>query len=231
MFFFDLNNPDRLWIHLHGFGTNVMGGKIDFARNHFRRTGLYSFFAMDMDYEKHTTTEVLDVLEALILGFSERFREITLCGSSHGGYVAVNYVRFRNLGNVKKVLLLAPSFETLNLIIRELGEEKVRRWLEGKESLRFTEEGREIEVREDFARDILEKGYEVIGDGEVRFPERPPVDLIVVHGTRDEIVPVERTRLFVSRVKVRRYIEVDDDHQLSETFGKVLLQLIEEGLL
>ncbi|MDQ7038615.1 MAG: YqiA/YcfP family alpha/beta fold hydrolase [Aquificota bacterium] len=231
MFFFDLNNPERIWIHLHGFATNVMGGKIEFARNHFRRTKIYSFFAMDMDYEKHTTTEVLDVLEALILGFSERFREITLCGSSHGGYVAVNYIRFRKTGNVKKVLLLAPSFETLRLIVKELGEEKVKYWLEGKEKLRLVEEGREVEVREDFARDILENGYEIIRNGEVNFPERPPVDIIVVHGTRDEIVPVESTRTFVSRVRVRRYIEVDDDHRLSETFGRVLLQLIEEGLI
>jgi len=65
MFFYDTNNRDRLWIHLHGFATNVLGSKIEFARNHFKKTKAFSFYAMDMDYEKHTTTEVLDVLEAL----------------------------------------------------------------------------------------------------------------------------------------------------------------------
>jgi pimeloyl-ACP methyl ester carboxylesterase len=229
MFFLDINNPQRIWIHLHGFGTDITGSKIEFARNYFRRTKLYSFFAMDMDYEKHTTTEVLDVLEALVLGFSDRFGEITLCGSSHGGYVVANYLRFRKLGNVKKTLLLAPSFETLGLIVRELGEDKVKRWLEGREPLRFEEEGREIEVREDFAKDIREKGYEILEGDRVNFPQDPPVSLVVVHGRRDEIIPVERTRTFVSKVRVSRYVEVDDDHQLSETFGRILLQLIEEG--
>ncbi len=231
MFFFDANNPKRLWIHLHGFATNVLGSKIEFARSYFKRTGLFSFFAMDMDYEKHTTTEVLDVLEALVLGFSHRFESITLCGSSHGGYVAANYVRFRKLGNVKNLLLLAPSFRTLSLIVEELGREKVKNWLEGKEVLRFREEDVEIEVREDFATDIIENGYEIVREGEVNFPPHPPVDIFIVHGRRDEIVPLEDSRLFAKQVEVRELLEVDDDHQLSESFGKILVRLVEEGKL
>jgi pimeloyl-ACP methyl ester carboxylesterase len=231
MFFYDDNNPEKLWIHLHGFATNVWGSKIEFARNYFKRTGAYSFYAMDMDYEKHTTTEVLDVLEALVLGFSKRYKHITLCGSSHGGYIAANYVKGRSLGNVKSILLLAPSFETLGLIIKELGYGRVKGWLEGKEKLRFAENDIEIEVREDFATDIIENGYEIIKGEEVLFPKEPPVDMVVVHGKKDEVVPVDRTRLFVSRVRVREYIEVDDDHQLSESFGKVLKDLVEKGKL
>ncbi len=229
MFFYDANNPKKLWIHLHGFATNVWGSKIEFARNYFKRTKAFSFYAMDMDYEKHTTTEVLDVLEALVLGFSQRYEDIVLCGSSHGAYVAANYVRFKKLGNVKRLLLLAPSFRTLDLVVKELGEDKVRKWLEGKEVLRFTEEGVEIEVREDFAVDILEKGYEIVRDGEVYFPEDPPVDIILVHGTRDEVVPIEDSRLFAQKVRISEFIEVEDDHQLSESFGKVLTRLVEEG--
>ncbi len=231
MFFYDQNNPERLWIHLHGFATNVFGSKIEFARNYFKRTKAFSFFAMDMDYEKHTTTEVLEVLEALVLGFSKRYTDITLCGSSHGAYIASNYVRFRELGNVKRLLLLAPSFRTLDLVVKELGEERVKRWLEGKEALRFKEEEVEIEVREDFAVDILEKGYEIVRNGEVHFPKDPPVDILIVHGTKDEIVPVEDSRLFASRVKVSELIEVEDDHQLSESFGRVLTDLVEKGKL
>jgi len=231
MFFYEHNNPEKLWIHLHGFATNVLGSKIEFARNLFKRTKSFSFYAMDMDYEKHTTTEVLDVLEAIVLGFSERYKHITLCGSSHGAYVATNYVKFRELGNIRNMLLLAPSFETLGLIVKELGRKKVERWLEGKEPLRFMEGDIEIEVREDFATDILEKGYEIIKGDMVDFPQEPPVDILIVHGRRDEIVPIERTRLFVERVKVKEFIEVDDDHQLSESFGRVLKELVSSGKL
>jgi len=231
MFFYDASNPEKLWIHLHGFATDVWGSKIEFARNYFKRTGAFSFFAMDMDYEKHTTTEVLEVLEALVLGFSRKFPRIILCGSSHGAYVAVNYVRFRKLGNVKDLLLLAPSFETLALIIREVGEKRAKGWVEGRETLRLEEEGRQIEIREDFALDIIRNGYEIIEGDRVNFPETPPVNITVVHGKRDEIVPLERSRLFVSRVKVKEFLEVDDDHQLTESFGRILTRLIKEGRL
>ena len=231
MFFYDLSNPDKLWIHLHGFATNVWGSKIEFARSYFKRTKAFSFYAMDMDYEKHTTTEILEVMEALVLGFSERFPHITLCGSSHGAYVAVNYVRFKKLGNVKDLLLLAPSFETLALIVKEVGEEKAKGWIEGREPLKLEEEGREIEIREDFALDILRNGYEIIEGDRVNFPEDPPVGVILVHGTRDEIVPVERSRLFASKVKLKKFLEVDDDHQLSESFGRVLTRLVRDGWL
>ncbi len=230
MFFFDLNNDKRLWFHLHGFATNVFGSKIEHLRSRFSRTGEYSFFAMDMDYEKHTTTEVLDVVEALIEGFSEKFEEIVLCGSSHGGYIACNLIRFRDFGNVKSLVLLAPSFETLSLIVKELGEEKVKRWLRGEEPLRFVEEDMEIEVRKDFARDILQKGYEIIQGDRVLFPESPSAGIYIIHGEDDEIVPIQRTELFCRRVKVREFVRVKDDHQLSNTFPQAVEGVIKRLL-
>ena len=231
MFFYDLNSPERLWVHLHGFATDIQGSKIELLRNRFRNTKEYSFFAMDMDYEKHTTTQVLDLLEVLITGFSQKFKEITLCGSSHGGYVGVNLLRFRIKGNITRLVLLAPSFETLNLILKEVGKERAKDWLEGKEPLKIVEEDREVEITKDWARDIIDKGYEIITEEQVRFPTEPEVRITIIHGRKDEIVPIERTRLFVSKVRVEEYIEVDDDHQLSESFGKTITKLLEEGRL
>jgi hypothetical protein len=62
MFFYDTNSSERLWIHLHGFATDVLGSKIALLRENFSKSGTYSFFAMDMDYHTHTTTQVLDLL-------------------------------------------------------------------------------------------------------------------------------------------------------------------------
>jgi len=228
MFFLDGNNPRRLWIHLHGFASDVLGSKVEFLRNRFRKGKEFSFFAMDMNYEAHTTTEVLDLLEALVRGFSARYEHIALGGSSHGAYVVANYLRFRDVGNVKSLFLFAPSFRTLDLIVRELGEDRTRKWLEGKERLRFVEEGTEIEVREDFATDILENGYEILREGEVFFPQDSPVRIFIVHGTKDEVVPIEDSRLFVQKVRVEKFVEVDDDHRLSESFGRVVAKLFEE---
>lgn len=228
MYFYDENNVKRLWLHLHGLATNVMGNKIAFLREYFSRKGIYSFFAMDMDYEKHTTTNTLNTLEILVRGFSQKYEEIHLCGSSHGAYVALNYVRYKPLFNVKKLILLAPSYNTLGLMIKEFGEEKLRNWLEGKEELSIEEDGREVIFIKEWAKDILEHGYEIIKEGNVDFPKKPPVDIVIMHGTKDEIVPISLSEEFVRNVKVNKFIKVEDDHQLNESLKKYIEELIYE---
>ncbi|AAC07487.1 YqiA/YcfP family alpha/beta fold hydrolase [Aquifex aeolicus] len=226
MYFYDINNEKRLWLHLHGLATNVLGRKIEFLRNYFKEKKLYSFFANDMDYEKHTTTNTLDFLEVLVRGFSQKFEEITLCGSSHGGYIAMNYVRKRPLFNVKRLVLLAPSYNTLSLIIKELGEDKVKPWLEGKEELTILEEDREVTFIKDWAKDIIQNDYEIIKDGRVDFPEEPPVEIVIMHGIRDDIVPIHYSETFAKSVKVKKFLKVDDDHQLNESLQKYIEELL-----
>ncbi len=226
MFFYDTNSEERLWIHLHGFATNVWGGKIAYLRELFKETGAYSFFAMDMDYHLHTTTQILELLENLIAGFSRKYGEIILCGSSHGAYVSANYVRFKELFNLKRLVLLAPSFRTLDLIIREVGKEKSKDWLEGKKALRLLEGEVEIEVIPEFAVDILSNGYEILKEERVDFPQNPPADILIVHGKMDEVVPIEDTYRFVKEVRVKKFLEVEDDHSLSMNFEKYVAELI-----
>jgi len=226
MYYYDLNNPERLWLHLHGLATNVQGRKIAFLREYFRERKLYSFFAMDMDYEKHTTTITLEILEVLIGGFSEKFREITLCGSSHGAYVILNYIKRKPLQNVKKAVLLAPSYNTLTLMIEAFGEERLRKWLEGKEEVTIKEDDREVTFIREWAVDILKEGYEIIKDGKVEFPEAPPIPITIMHGRRDEIVPLELSELFVREVRVEKFLVVDDDHQLNESLEKYIEELL-----
>ncbi len=226
MFFYDDNGSQKLWIHLHGFATDVSGSKIALLRERFKKEKSYSFFAMDMDYHTHTTSQVLETLEALVCGFSRRYKDIVMCGSSHGAYVSANYVRFRELCNLKRLVLLAPSFRTLGLILEEVGQEKAKPWLEGKEPLKLLEGDIEIEVIPEFARDIIEKDYEVLQKGKVNFPKDPPVEIFIVHGKFDEVVPIEDTYAFVKEVKVERFLEVEDDHSLSMNFESYISELV-----
>lgn len=225
MYYYDKNSHSKLWIHLHGLFSNVKGEKIRFLREFFSEEKSYSFFALDMNYEKTFTTATLDLLEIIVRGFSAEYEHITLCGSSHGGYVATNYIRYRELYNIKELILLAPSFETLALIKNHVKDD-INKWLEGKEELTFEEEGNTVSISKEFAKDIIENGYEIIEGDKVHFPENPPVEIKIVHGTRDEVIPIERTRLFVSKVKVKTYVEVEDDHHLDKTIESYIKIII-----
>ncbi|MCS7170745.1 MAG: alpha/beta hydrolase, partial [Aquificaceae bacterium] len=215
---------ELILIHLHGFASNVKGSKVALLREK-SLGGRFSLFAMDMGYETTTTTLTLEVLDTLVLGFSQKFREIWLSGSSHGGYVCLNYLRFYSPEVVKKVFLFAPSYSTLSLILKEVGEEKCKEWLSGEKELSFVEceTGLEITINKNFALDILEKGYELISeDGNVLFPENPLYEIYIFHGTQDRIVPVEHSRLFASKVKVKGFFELEDDHRLTKAFPDIV---------
>lgn len=227
MFIYEATNPKLILIHLHGFASSVKGSKVDILKRK-SLDGRFSFFAMDMDYHTTTTTRTLEVLDALVKGFSQKFEELWLSGSSHGGYILLNYIKLYKPKKVKKLYLFAPSYSTLALTLRELGEEKCKDWLKGEKELIFAEceTGIELRIHKDFAVDIIEKGYEIISENEVNFPREVPYHIHIFHGTKDNMVPVDHSRLFVSRVKVKDYIEVDDDHRLTNTFESLVDRIL-----
>lgn len=204
-----------------------MGSKVSLLRER-SLMGKFSFFAMDMDYHTTTTTRTLEVLDALVKGFSQKFEEVWLSGSSHGGYVILNYIKLYRPNKVRKIFLFAPSYSTLQLTIKEIGEENCRGWLEGREDLKIIEceTGLEVVINREFAVDIRERGYEIISNGEVSFPSELPYDIYVFHGVKDNVVPVEHSRLFTDKVKVKHYSELEDDHGLSNTFKHVMEEFL-----
>ncbi|NPA32456.1 MAG: alpha/beta hydrolase, partial [Aquificae bacterium] len=171
MYIYDRNEPSRVWLHLHGLGTDVQGRKVEFLREFFKKSVPYSFFGMDMEYEKHTTSLTLDLLEVLLAGLSRKHESVTIGASSHGAYVALNYVKRKPLYNLKRLVLLAPSYNTLTLMIQTFGKERLKHWLEGKASLTIREEDRELTFRKDWAVDVIRNDYEIIKDGRVDFPK------------------------------------------------------------
>ncbi|MEJ7554939.1 MAG: YqiA/YcfP family alpha/beta fold hydrolase [Aquificaceae bacterium] len=219
MFIYEPTNPEVILIHLHGFASDIKGTKVSILRERSLQ-GRFSLFAMDMDYQTTTTSRVLEVLDTLVRGFSQKFSQVWLSGSSHGGYISLNYLKFYKPEKVKRVFLFAPSYSTLALTVKEVGEARCKNWLEGKEDLSFTEceTGLELTINKEFAVDILKKGYEILRDSHVDFPSEVPYEIYVFHGRQDNTVPIEHSKLFVSKVKVKEFLELEDDHRLSKTF-------------
>jgi predicted esterase YcpF (UPF0227 family) len=116
MFIYEREHPEELLIHLHGFASNVKSSKVFALRDFALKSGRFSLFAMDMDYQ-HTTTRTLEVLDALIRGFCQKFKSLGLSGTSHGAYVILNYLRFYSSQCVSRAFLFAPSCSTLELTL------------------------------------------------------------------------------------------------------------------
>lgn len=154
------------------------------------------------------------VREAIDASGGERARAV-LIGSSLGGLLATRVAE--EDPRVAAVFAMAPAFQLTTRWRVRLGDEGIARWQ--------TEGALEVD-------DHATKGKARVGWGFyeelVRLdPAAGPdvrVPVCIVHGTRDEVVPVEGSRAWASRRRHVRLIEVDDGHELSASIDLILTE-------
>jgi pimeloyl-ACP methyl ester carboxylesterase len=163
--------------------------------------------------EELRVSSMIDAARAAIGG--ERDRAV-LIGSSLGGLTAA-YTALLD-PRVCALVLLAPAFGLPARWATRLGDDGVARWrAQGWMPMPEDPDG-PPRLHHEFLRDALEL--------ERRYGAAPDVSVptLVIHGTRDDVVPVEGSRAFCrgggedavgagSRA-TRRLVELDDDHAM-----------------
>jgi pimeloyl-ACP methyl ester carboxylesterase len=125
-------------------------------------------------------------------------------GSSLGGYVAARWAQLHP-GRVDRLLLLCPGFDLVRRWPELVGEEGLAAW-EREGSFLFEDgAGQPTPVHWRFFQDA--RGHPPCP--RVTCPTR------IVHGRRDEVVPVETSRRYVEACPAASLLEVDDDHALT----------------
>ncbi|MEN3034366.1 MAG: YqiA/YcfP family alpha/beta fold hydrolase [Aquificaceae bacterium] len=225
MIVYESSSLGAIILHLHGFASSVKGRKVSTLHRLSKEHGI-GFFAMDMDYQSSTTSTILKTLEVIISGLLNTHRRVYISASSHGGYVALNYLRFFR-PCVSSVFLFAPSYNTLELILKEAKDPD--RWLEGKEELEIfeCETGLNLKIHKDFAMDIIKNDYEIIKDNRVNFRNDCNTPIRIYHGTKDSVVSYKFSEMFAKNVKVESLELLEDDHELSSSFSNIANQIFE----
>ncbi|MDW8237948.1 MAG: alpha/beta hydrolase [Aquificaceae bacterium] len=212
-------------LHLHGFASSVKGRKVSLLRE-LSKEYKVGLFAMDMDYQSSTTSVCLKTLQLLIFGLFQNHERVYLSASSHGGYVALNYLRFFR-PCVKGVFLFAPSYNTLELILKE--SKDYQSWLDGERELEIfeCETGLNLKIHKDFAKDIIQNGYEIITQGRVNFRNDCKSFIRIYHGKLDAVIPYDLSEAFAKSANVESLTLLDDNHELSSSFTKVAREMFE----
>ncbi|MBL8176961.1 MAG: alpha/beta fold hydrolase [Bryobacterales bacterium] len=188
-------------VYLHGFASGPGSKKAQYFARRFAAEGI----AVDIPdlaegrFETLTLTGQLGVIERTAAG-----RNVSLIGSSLGGYLAALYAA-RHTAEVERVVLLAPGFGFAERWPVSLGEEKWRRWQrEGAMPFYHYGEGREMMLHYDLIRDgVLYEAYP-----EVRQP------CLIFHGRNDTVVPAAWSEEFaMGKPNVELHVE-DSDHEL-----------------
>jgi len=137
-------------------------------------------------------------------------------GSSFGGYVAALWAA-RHPERVDRLLLLCPGFDLARRWPELLGAGALETWRrEG--SFPFEDgSGKVVPVHWDFFESM---------ERQPAFPG-VPCPTRIVHGLRDEVVPIEASREYAASRSHVTLVEVDDDHALTASIDRVEREVVE----
>jgi fermentation-respiration switch protein FrsA (DUF1100 family) len=217
--------------YLHGFASSSLSTKGVALRRYYAGRddiGGIELHTPDLNYPSFaelTYTGMLAAFDAFdaeldareqVEPGSTRWR---LIGSSMGGWVASRWAQLHP-DRVDRLLLLCPAFDFVARWPVLIGAQAFTRWREhGSIPLA------------DGMKQIVDVHFELYRDAE-RQPERPVASCptIIIHGTRDPIVPIISSREYTADHANVELVEVDDDHLLGGSLPRIE-QVVDEFLL
>ena len=199
-------------LYLHGFASGPLSKKgVEFAK-HFTARG-HEVERLNLRVPSFEHLRLSAMLETVREAIDRVGGPVVLIGSSLGGLTAAR-VAERD-ARVAACVLLAPAFQLVDRWKQQLGAEwDVWRERGTREVADYTTGGMstvDFGFVEDVAR--IDVGYP-----DVRVPT------LVMHGLRDDVVPVERARTFAAGRPNVRVIELDDGHELVASIPRLLAE-------
>jgi len=211
--------------YLHGFASSSLSAKGQALRRYYERVASQpgrepiELLTPDLNFPSFaelTYTNMLaafdgfeaelDARDALEPG-STRWR---LIGSSMGGWVASRWAELHP-ERVERLVLLCPAFDFVTRWPVLLGQQAFEQWRErGSIPLAGGD------------KQVVDVHFELFRDAE-RQPLRPVArcPTIIVHGTRDDIVPITSSREYAAAHANVELVEVDDDHLLMRSLAPI----------
>lgn len=214
-----MSATDPCLAYLHGFASGPLSkkGRALADRLARRRVELRLPDLNRPSFARLTVTGALEAVDDLVES-GPPCAAWRFIGSSFGGYVAARWAELRP-ERVARLLLLCPGFDLPSRWPDLLGTDEFARWEREGELLLPDGAGRPTPVHWGFVEDVR------------RHPPFPevPCPTRIVHGTRDEVVPVEGSRRYAAGRSDVELVEVDDDHALLESLDTIAGEV--EGFL
>ena len=192
------------FVYLHGFASGPSSKKATAFKNKFKEIGV-SLNTPDLEggnFENMTLTSQVNIVLDLLDQF--RCKKVCLIGSSMGGYLATLVAQRRV--EIKATYLMAPGFSFLERWMRslKLDYDDETCWDPKIQVFHYRYDETKY-IRTDIFKDA--KNWNTL-DLNREIPFR------IVHGTHDEVVPIDESKKFVSRRPWCSLKELDSDHGL-----------------
>ncbi|MDY6900326.1 MAG: YqiA/YcfP family alpha/beta fold hydrolase [Cyanobacteriota bacterium] len=200
------------YIYLHGFASSPDSKKAKYIAECFAQNQI-ELEIPDLNYDDFyhlTITRQLEQVAATL----EPDKRVTIIGSSLGGLTAAHLAE--KFLQVERLVLLAPAFGFLSHWLPNLGAEVIQRW-ENEKYLMVYHHGKkqEIPLSYDFLADAKQYHERIL---------QRQLPTLILHGTHDEVIPIEVSRDFTQKRSWVDLIELNSNHAL----GNVMMEIWEE---
>jgi pimeloyl-ACP methyl ester carboxylesterase len=208
------------WLYLHGFASSPASTK---ARA-FQAWGEARDLAIDaLDLRVPSfenlrfsamKTRVRRAIDASAAPGAEALARAVLIGSSLGGLTACRVAE--EDPRVCAVLAMAPAFRLAERWKTQMKSEAWEAWRRDG-FLAVDDHATKQKARVDFGF-VEELSRLDVGMPDVRVP------VLIVHGVRDDVVDIDRSRAFARGKRHVRLVEVDDGHELAASIPRILAE-------
>ncbi|MEH2254830.1 YqiA/YcfP family alpha/beta fold hydrolase [Nostoc sp.] len=198
------------YIYLHGFASSPKSAKARDIGDRFTKihTNLKISDLNAGDFSQLTITRQLTQVAG---EFSNDSTPVTLIGSSLGGLTAAHLGQ-QNL-QVQRLVLLAPAFGFLSHWLPKLGDEEVERWQQEKYIMVYHYgEQQSLSLSYDFVTDAAQYQEKLL---------QRPISTLILHGKKDEVIPIEASRDFAQSRPWVELVELDSDHALGNVMEEI----------
>ncbi|MEH2086807.1 YqiA/YcfP family alpha/beta fold hydrolase [Nostoc sp.] len=198
------------YIYLHGFASSPKSAKARDISDRF--TQIHTKLKIpDLNAGDFSQLTITRQIAQVTAEFNNDSTPVTLIGSSLGGLTAAHLGQ-QNL-QVQRLVLLAPAFRFLSHWLPKLGDEEVQRWQQEK-SIMVYHYGEEqlIPLSYDFVIDAAQYQEKLL---------QRPISTLILHGKKDEVIPVEASRDFARSRPWVQLIELDSDHALGNVMEEI----------
>jgi len=215
-------------VYLHGFASGPLSNKAQFFRARFEELGV-PVEVPQLDeghFETLTVSGQLAVIDRAVIQSRDRAAlqnrdrqgapgdSVILMGSSLGGYLAALYAS-RHPEIVDRLVLLAPAFQFPS---------RWRKRFAGEELAEWQRTGVKNFYHYSFKGD-RPLGYRFVEDA-VQYEDEPDFrqPALILHGTRDDVVPAEVSEQFALHHLNARVCLVESGHELTDVLDKLWLE-------
>lgn len=204
------------YAYLHGFGSSPRSHKGVALERAFAERGL-TLERPDLNRPSFKLLDYAAIIEAVDEMDARHHRggPWRLVGSSLGGWTAARWAELYP-DRVDRLVLLAPGFELADRWPDVMGAEQMARWQREGALALANAEGAMVDVHWGF----IDSARSQPGTPEVRCPT------VILHGARDEIVPIEQSRRYAATRPHVRLVELDDDHALTDSIDRIVEEVL-----